>query len=109
MNDIVQFNLPISHVSHVIGALDSNYDIPNIGVKSISNHLAICWARDLYSPVDETWRSFSPRTVLPYMPRLWQEVWQGPFVELHRDHTGLERILSSSIERIDGGGPGKPR
>jgi hypothetical protein len=33
------------------------------------------------------------------MPHLWQEAWQGPFVELNlSDHRALEETLSSGIE-----------
>jgi hypothetical protein len=74
---------------------------PDIRIQSINNHLAICWAGNLHSAVDETRGRFCsfPRLILPDVLGLWKKVRKLASVELClSDHAALEEILTGAIE-----------
>jgi hypothetical protein len=74
---------------------------PDIRVQGIDNHLAVGWAGDLDTPVDETWRWWCalPRIVLADVLGLWEEVEKVTLVELSlSDYSALKQCLPALIE-----------
>ena len=86
----MMLTLKISHVS------------VDLGVQCVDDHLAVSGPGDLNSAVNETWSWWcsSPCGIISDVLGLWEEIWENALVELGlSDHTALEELLSSCVER----------
>jgi hypothetical protein len=81
--------------------LEISHVRPHVRVQRVHNHLAICWAGNLDSPVDQAgrWGCAFPCGVLADVFGLWEEVEQVALVELGlSDHASLEERLPALVE-----------